>query len=156
MTGANDPMLEPVLVESYEEAKKNQEIDVLSELNATRRDLVEAFHTLDRIQNEKHNLFGATRTAYVDSKDWIKTQDSIAMADPNELNGTKIKNAEYGVKRYHPVTYVKDSEHLVTVIDKDINNCLETLAHLITHLSLIDQFQGEFIETKDGEQEAPF
>tara|TARA_Y100000385_G_C13027290_1_gene609009 strand:+ start:310 stop:780 length:471 start_codon:yes stop_codon:yes gene_type:complete len=156
MTGANDPMLEPVLVNSYEEAKRNQESDVLSELNATRRDLVEAFHTLDRIQNNKHQLFGATRTAYVDSEEWIRTQNDIASSDLGSLDAQKIRTAEYGVKRYHPVTYVKDSEHLVTVIDNDVNKCLETLSHLIAHLNAVDQFHGEFLETKDGENEAPF
>ena len=156
MTGANDPMLEPVLVNSFEEAKKNQEIDVLSDLGSLRRDLVEAFHTLDVISNEKHKIFGARRTAYVDNDEWMTTQDAIAVSDPEVLNAQKIRTAEYSVKRYHPITYVKDSEHLISVIDNEVQKCLETLSHLITHLNAVDQFQSEYIETKNGENEAPF
>jgi hypothetical protein len=156
MTGANDPMLEPVLVNSFEEAKKNQEIDVLSDISALKRDLVEAFHTLDVISNEKHKIFGARRTAYVDSNEWISTQDDIASSDVNSLDAQKIRTAEYSVKRYHPITYVRESEHLISVIDNEVQKCLETLSHLISHLNAIDQFQAEYIETKDGENEAPF
>lgn len=156
MTGANDPMLEPVLVNSFEEAKKNQEIDVLSDISALKRDLVEAFHTLDVISNKKHDIFGARRTAYVDSAEWISTQDDIASSDVGSLDAQKIRTAEYSVKRYHPITYVRESEHLISVIDGEIQKCLETLSHLISHLNAIDQFQAEYIETKDGENEAPF
>lgn len=99
MTGANDPRHYPVLVESYEEAKKNQEIDVLTDISALKRDLVEAFHTLDMISNKKYDIFGARRTAYVDSAEWLKTQDDIASSEVGSLDAQKIRTAEYGVKR---------------------------------------------------------
>ena len=92
----------------------------------------------------------------MDSAEWLRTQDDIASSEVGSLDARKIRTAEYGVKRYHPITYVRESEHLISVIDNEIEKCLETLSHLITHLTAIDQFQAEYIETKDGENQAPF
>ena len=116
-----------------------------------------AFHILDRLVSDKYQIFNARSNYFVDEKDWVKAQDQIASADVESLDRSKIREIEYGVKRYDPVTFVEGGDHLVKVIDEDLNTALETISHLIAHLSVIDAFREEYITTKDGvDTDPPF
>ena len=158
-TGYNNPNQpmerEPILVDSWDEAKQMQEDELAENLIQLIDDFNIVWAKLDKIMNSTGSLFGIRNRYYVNKDGWLEIQGKISQED--FMDRGSIYQMEASVDHYMCDTTIKGANHLVESIN-ELNGALEVISHIQSHLNIKKEgLEGNiFITEEDSMYDAPF